>query len=124
VPALQAAVFDLTDMSDDQRIAFVRGCKDEVCVTYRFPVRPAVAAAALAVAAIALPTAAAACSDPTEEVVFISGGGIQDPAHVEFIENPGDAAIPKLPVVYEQKPAQPAADRKADTKDPSPEHKA
>jgi hypothetical protein len=42
-------------------------------VTYKFPVRPALAAAALAVAAIAMPQAAAAC-DVTE--VIVTAGGI------------------------------------------------
>jgi predicted Fe-S protein YdhL (DUF1289 family) len=96
--ACKRQVFDLSNMSDDQRVSFIRGCKDEVCVSYR--IRPAIAAAAIAAAIVAVPTAAAACSDATqEETVFV--GGIKDPAHVTFVENPGDKAIPELPVVYE-----------------------
>ncbi len=83
-------------MSDDERLTFVRGCKDEVCVTYRFPVRPLIAAAAAVAARAAVPPAAAACGDATVESVVVSGGGIHDPAHVEFVENPGDTAILEL----------------------------
>jgi predicted Fe-S protein YdhL (DUF1289 family) len=93
-------VLDLTAMTDDERVVFMRGCKDEVCVTYRFPVRPVIAAAAIAAAMAVVPTVAAACSDATVETVVVTGG-IKDPAHVEFTQNPGDAAIPELPVVYE-----------------------
>jgi predicted Fe-S protein YdhL (DUF1289 family) len=106
--ACKRQVFDLSGMSDDQRVAFIRGCKDEVCVSYKFPVRPAIAAAAIAAAVIAVPTAAAACSDETE-VMTVIVGGIKDPAHVKFVENPGDKAIPELPIVYE--PAAHAQDK-------------
>ncbi|HEV2866777.1 MAG TPA: hypothetical protein VGX37_09690, partial [Allosphingosinicella sp.] len=51
-------VFDLTDMADGDRVAFLSGCRDEVCVSYRL--RPALAAAALAASMVALPAAAAA----------------------------------------------------------------
>jgi predicted Fe-S protein YdhL (DUF1289 family) len=91
-------VFDLTHMSDGERVAFMKGCSGEVCVTYKFPVRPALAAAALAVAAIAMPQAAAAC-DVTE--VVVTGGGIKDPANVQYVQTPVDTTIPELPVVYE-----------------------
>ena len=51
----QRQVFDLSAMGEDDRIAFLRGCGEEICVSYRLPVRPAIAAAALAAAAFALP---------------------------------------------------------------------
>ena len=51
-------VIDLTAWSDEERIAFAAGQKEEVCISYRVPLRPALAAAALAAAA--LPTMAAA----------------------------------------------------------------
>jgi predicted Fe-S protein YdhL (DUF1289 family) len=89
-------VFDLTAMSDGQRVAFMKSCSGEVCVSYRLPV--AVAAAALA---LAIPTAAAA----QVEVVVISGGGIKDLSRVEYIHVPDDKAVPPLPVVYDDKPA-------------------
>jgi predicted Fe-S protein YdhL (DUF1289 family) len=95
-------VFDLTDMSDGERVAFMKGCSGEVCVSYKFSVRPAIAAAALAVAAFALPAAAAAC-DATEDVLIVTGGGIRDTANVQFVENPADNAVPELPVVYDDK---------------------
>jgi hypothetical protein len=91
-------VFDLSGMSDGERIAFMKGCAGEVCVTYRL--RPALAAAAFAVAAIAMPTAAAACSDSTEVVVIVTGG-IKDPANVQYVKDTSSDAAPELPVVYE-----------------------
>jgi hypothetical protein len=119
-------VIDLTDMSDGERVAFLAGCAEEVCVSYRFPVRPALAAAALAAA---LPTAAAAQQVPAAPVaevpapeaaaqgaaaqeampeeIWVEVGGIKDPANAEFVENPADASLPTIPVVYED--AQPAA---------------
>jgi hypothetical protein len=95
-------VFDLTHMSDDQRVAFMKSCTGEVCVTYKFPVRH-VFAAAVAAAAIAVPMAAAAC-DASEEVV-VTTGGIKDPASVQYVQNPVDRSIPELPVVYERQGA-------------------
>ena len=91
-------VFDLSGMSDGERVAFMKGCAGEVCVSYRL--RPALAAAAFAVAAIALPTAAAACSDATEvETVIV--GGIKDPANVQYVKDNSSDAVPEIPVVYE-----------------------
>jgi hypothetical protein len=105
-------VFDLTHMDDAGRVAFMKGCTSEVCVTYKFPVRPVLAAAVVAVA-ITAPMAAAACEATSEEVVVV--GGIKDPANVSYVQNPGDKAIPELPVVYEtaggkQAPATPSKD--------------
>jgi hypothetical protein len=99
-------VFDLTDMSDGDRVAFIKGCSGEVCVSYRIPVM----AAAVAAIAIAAPMAAAACEATNAEMVIV--GGIKDPAHTQFVENAGDKAIPALPVVYE-KTAKPQADTAA-----------
>lgn len=95
-------VFDLTAMSDGERVSFLAGCKEEVCVSYRFPLR--LAAAAIAVAAVAMPTAAAACSDETE-VTTVIVGGIKDPANVQYVQAPVDKNVPELPVVYEGKDA-------------------
>ena len=94
-------VFDLTHMTDGDRIAFMRGCKEEVCVSYKF--RPAAAlAAAAAVATLAVPAAAAA-QDECEEVyeLVVTGGGIKDLANVEYFDDAADAAAPELPVVYD-----------------------
>jgi predicted Fe-S protein YdhL (DUF1289 family) len=96
-------VFDLSAMSDAGRVAFLKGCAGEVCVTYRMPMRTALAAAALAAAVVAVPTAAAACSNPTEvEDVFVTGG-IKDPANVQYVKDTSDKNMPEVPVVYELK---------------------
>jgi predicted Fe-S protein YdhL (DUF1289 family) len=96
-------VFDLTAMSDGERVAFMQGCTEEVCVSYRFPVRPALAAAVIAAASVVMPTAAAACADATETVIMM--GGIKDPANVQYVKDTADGAVPVLPVVYESAPA-------------------
>jgi predicted Fe-S protein YdhL (DUF1289 family) len=98
-------VFDLTGMSDDQRVAFMKGCSGEVCVSYRLPVRPALVAAALAVAAIVAPTAAAACSDATDIETVETVGAIKDPANVQYVKDTSGVAAPVLPVVYEGGPS-------------------
>ncbi len=103
-------VFDLTDMDDDGRVAFMAGCTDEVCVSYRIPFRPAIAAAVMAVSTMA-PMAAAA-EEPTFDIVV---GGIRNPGQAEFVQVPADRKLPALPVVYEDadKAAPPAAARPA-----------
>jgi hypothetical protein len=105
-------VFDLSAMSDGDRVAFMKGCAGEVCVSYRLLLRPALAAAAIAAAAIAVPTAAAACSDATEVVVFM--GGINDPANVQYVKDTSSDAAPVLPVVYEGGQAPQAGQSAAD----------
>lgn len=40
-------VHDITDWTDAERAALLRGCEGEVCVSYRVPVTSALAAAAL-----------------------------------------------------------------------------
>lgn len=109
-------VFDLSAWSDGERVAFLQSCETEVCVSYRLPLRPVMAAAALAAAT--MPLAAAAQDAPpaaaTEAAVSIEPsyetdiivGGIKDPKNVAFVEDAADAAIPELPVIYEQ--AEPA----------------
>jgi predicted Fe-S protein YdhL (DUF1289 family) len=88
-------VIDISAWSDDERVAFLKGCSEKVCVSYKF--RPAIAAAAIAAAAIAVPAAAAAC----EPVDFVFVGGITDPANVEYVRDSADSATPELPVLYE-----------------------
>lgn len=90
-------VFDLTAMSDGERVAFMKGCSGEVCVSYRMP---AIAAMALAAAAVALPTAAAAAD---QEIVIVTGG-IHDPQNARYVQVPDGKPAPALPVVYEPKP--------------------
>ena len=90
-------VFDLTEMRDEDRVAFMAGCTaDEVCVSYRIPLRPALAAAAMAVSVLA-PMAAAA----QEQEMDIIVGGVRAPAHATFVPIAVNHAAPALPVVYE-----------------------
>jgi predicted Fe-S protein YdhL (DUF1289 family) len=115
-------VFDLSFMTDGERLSFFRGCAEEVCVSYRIPARPALAAAALAASLMVMPTAAAAqdsapvgaeaaveetyldTGDPDGESILLIAGGIKDPSKVEFVEDPSDADMAELPVVYEEEP--------------------
>ncbi|MCW3846117.1 hypothetical protein OF829_02630 [Sphingomonas sp. LB-2] len=107
-------VVDLTAWSDGERAAFLASCETEVCVSYRLPIRPALAAAALAAAVAALPAAAQdAPATETPGVQLVSGdvpvdedteiwmGGIKDPKNTALTEDPADATLPEMPVVYE-----------------------
>jgi len=101
-------VFDLTALDDDARIAFMNGCKEEVCVSYSLPLRTALAAAVV-LAASAAPMAAAAgeVAEVDIEYVVVVGGGIKDPSKVEYFDDGSDAALAALPVVYEEAAAPP-----------------
>jgi predicted Fe-S protein YdhL (DUF1289 family) len=120
-------VVDLTAWSDEQRVSFLASCETEVCVSYRVPLKPALAAAAMAAAVMALPAAAqdatpapgsqaeaqASGIDDTSYVDIIVGG-IKDPKNTEFVEDAADATMPALPVVYESaEPAKAAVAPKA-----------
>lgn len=108
-------VFDLSAMGEDDRIAFLQGCSEEICVSYRLPMRPAIAAAALAAAAIAMPAAAqdAPAPAPVAQAAQDYGppegdfeiGGIKDPANTAMVAHPDDPVLPDVPVVYEDEPA-------------------
>lgn len=115
-------VFDLSHMSSDEKRAFLSGCTEEVCISYRFS--PAIAAAALAAAMPAAAAAqdlgpavpdAAAIAASTAEIAAMEGdmrivvGGIKDPRNVEYVANPADQSVPELPVVYDDPPARRAA---------------
>jgi hypothetical protein len=124
-------VFDLTHMGDAERVAFLAGCAEEVCVSYRL--RPALAAAALAAASVpaaaaaqdlgpAVPDAAAIAVNAEfagvpEEFVIV--GGIKDPRHVQYVDHAQDRSVPELPVVYEDRPAQARAPASAPEKAPA-----
>jgi predicted Fe-S protein YdhL (DUF1289 family) len=107
-------VIDIGAWSNDERVAFLAGCETEVCVSYTLPLRPALAAAALAVAAI--PAAAfaqeqvpaAAIEDPGMELE-VTVGGITDPRNVEFVAAEDLANLPDVPVAYEDEAPAPAA---------------
>jgi hypothetical protein len=149
-------VIDLTAWSDEERIAFAAGQKEAVCISYRVPLRPALAAAALAAAALpnmaaaqdaAAPTTAEAPADEPEpqyivgtfgparapegpavtvfeadqepesyEIVGLMSpiGAVKDPANTSLVTAEELAAIPEVPVAYEDEPAaDPPADPKA-----------
>lgn len=89
-------VFDLTAMSDGERVAFLAGCEEEVCVSYSLPIRQGIRAAAVA-AALAIPAAAAA-----QEEMMIVVGGITAPNKVTMVQVPEDVTVPELPVLYEE----------------------
>lgn len=104
-------VFDLSGWSDGERVAFLKGCETEVCVRYTLPLRPALAAAALAAAVVGLPAAAQdvaptpiEVATPDEDYDMIIVGGIKDPKAVAMVEDPADASLPDLPVVYDDAP--------------------
>lgn len=95
--ACKRQVFDITDWSDAERVAFLKSCSEKVCVSYR--INPALAAAAFAAAAMVVPTAAAA-QGSVVEFVIVTGGAV-DPSNVEYIQDDADADTTTLPVVYE-----------------------
>ena len=104
-------VVDLSAMIEDERRAFLARCSGEVCVSYKY--RPAIAAAAIAAAAIAVPSAAAAQTAGTTDAasfddIVIIMGGIKDPSNTELEENPDDAPLPELPIVYEDGLSEPS----------------
>lgn len=107
----QRQVHDLSAMSGAERDAFFKTCQGEVCVMYRIPLRPILAAAAAA-AALAIPlsfaTSAAAQDNDASDVVIV--GAITDPSQVQHVDAPA-AAAPELPVVYETAPAAEAANQ-------------
>jgi predicted Fe-S protein YdhL (DUF1289 family) len=110
--ACKRNVFDLTAMSDGERLAFLAGCEEEVCVSYRIP-RAAFAAAALAAAAASSPAMGQEVAAPETEVAIDSAsvpydetqdifvGGIKDPRSVEMVQVDTDTSVPELPVVYD-----------------------
>jgi hypothetical protein len=109
-------VFDLSELRDEERLVFLKGCKEEVCVSYRLPVRTA-AAAAMMVAAVAAPMAAAAedaSAAVAVEVYDLVVGGINDPANAEYVQVSDDVEVPDLPVVYEGAQSTAAAPANAD----------
>ncbi len=116
------SVIDLNAMGTTDRKLFLSSCDGEVCVSYSL--KPAIAAAALAVAAMALPGAAAAQAvdpapvaaqqvaqpDPAaiavdDEDMLIVVGGIRDPKNAKLVDNPLDDLLPPLPIVVEDDPA-------------------
>lgn len=106
----QRQVFDLSAMDDDGRRTFLAGCdEEETCVSYRLPMRAAIAAAALAAVSPAMAQDQPAAAPDAEatyaydeadmgQVIIV--GGIK-PARAEMIAVAEDASVPELPIVYE-----------------------
>lgn len=102
-------VVDLNPLSDTERVALISGCKDKICVSYNL--RPAVAAA-LTVAVIGVPMAAAAQDIEIEQDTIIVGA-ILEPEGVDYFSDAMDALLVDVPVVYEDEAAEPAPDEDA-----------
>jgi hypothetical protein len=107
-------VHDITDLSSAARQALVAGCSDEICVSYRLPVKSALAAMALG-ASMATPAHAQVdellatnLAEPEsgeycyEEIIV---GGLKKPAEVEWLTADLETDLPEMPVVYDDEPA-------------------
>jgi hypothetical protein len=110
-------VIDLTAMDDEGRKAFLDACDTEVCISYRVGAKSALAA--MAMSAVAVPTAAAAqdtadAADDTsagieeyfdEETMWIIVGGMKKPGDAEWIKDTPkrdhQAGTSALPVEYD-----------------------
>ena len=110
-------VIDLTAMDDEGRKAFLDACDTEVCISYRVGAKSALAA--MAMSAVAVPTAAAAqdtadAADDTsagieehfdDETMWIIVGGMKKPGDAEWIKDTPkrdhQAGTSALPVEYE-----------------------
>jgi hypothetical protein len=103
-------VIDLMDMEDAERLAFLSACSGEICVSYKLPLKRAMAAAALAAATIPFAVAAqeapvtAEAAPADEAYMDIIVGGIKDLSKVTYVESAADLAMPELPVEYEEPP--------------------
>jgi hypothetical protein len=109
-------VHDLTDMAEDFKRALFDSCTEDLCVTYRIDMRPALAAVAVG-AGVMAPTALAAkdnagtiapyaAEDSGERVVVVGGGTRRSASDWQSDEDIRQAHnLQTLPVVYEDKPA-------------------
>ena len=126
-------VIDITDMDDAGRKAFLAACEGEVCISYKVGAKSALAA--MAMSAVALPTAAAAqdtedaVSDATAaqdaaaaeieeyfEPIYIIVGGMKKPGEAEWIKDEPKAEAgeqaSELPVEYDDEaPAEKSASK-------------
>lgn len=93
-------VTNLDSLDASARVAFLKSRESEVCVSYIFPLRPAIAAALTAAVALGAPMAAAAQDTEVEEQVIIVGA-IHDPRNAEMVADPRDEAVAEIAVVYE-----------------------
>ncbi|MBO9713149.1 hypothetical protein [Sphingomonas sp.] len=109
----QRQVHDLTDMTRAERAAFIASCagKGRVCVRYTLPVRPAMAAAALAASAAVVVGAESILVDPppvhAEAPVFLGEMQVPDPPVLAgIIAPPADAHFEKKPHRARHRPAR------------------
>jgi predicted Fe-S protein YdhL (DUF1289 family) len=126
-------VFDLNHMDDKQRVAFLKSCSGEVCVSYSLPVKRAAKAAAFAAAAVMAPTTLAAqdappaAQEPTAEEqaayeadmeydVFV--GGIKPADALVEMDAADDAKLAELPIVYEEE-TETVSEKKEETAKPT-----
>ena len=109
-------VHDITDLSVTARRALVAGCSGgERCVSYRVPVKSALAAMALSasmatpafaqvdevLATEAEPTSGEYCFEDNQIIV----GGLKKPGEVEWLTADLDNSLPDMPIVYDDEPA-------------------
>jgi hypothetical protein len=112
-------VHSLDGMSDAERVAFVRGAKGPLCVSYRTMGRGAAlglgaalalsaptshaqdthAATGIQVEALPAVQQTALVDLSGEKLESITLGGVSDPATVEFVD--ASDALPELPLVHE-----------------------
>jgi hypothetical protein len=115
-------VVDITDMTDEARKSFLDACDTEVCISYRVGAKSALAA--MAMSAVAVPTAAAAQDseepatttedgaaaeieeyfyDPSMVIVV---GGMKKPGEAEWLKDAPkrehQAGTSALPVEYDE----------------------
>jgi hypothetical protein len=114
-------VVDLGGWSDEERMAFLAGCTEEVCVSYKLPLRT-LAAAALTAGMAMMPASAAAQDavvapvepgiEASQETMVLTIGAIRDVRAVEYVETAQAGSRPELPVIYEEEtpPPVPAQD--------------
>ncbi len=134
-------VHDISDLSSAARQALVADCADELCVSYRVPVKSALAAMALG-ASMATPAFAqidevlAVEGEPASgeyclEDQYIIVGGLKNPGAVEWLTADLDTSLPDMPVVYDDETDAPPptrasqastapSDRTKDERDPPP----
>ncbi|WP_077146011.1 hypothetical protein [Sphingopyxis sp. KK2] len=134
-------VHDISDLSSAARQALVADCADELCVSYKVPVKSALAAMALG-ASMATPAFAqidevlAVEGEPASgeyclEDQYIIVGGLKNPGAVEWLTADLDTSLPDMPVVYDDdadtapravpaapSPAADSSDRTQDERDP------
>lgn len=118
------AVYDLTGMDDEGRAAFMAGCAEDVCISYRLP-KAAAAIAAAAMAGVPFAAVAGEPAPPPEapadvgEIVGVMSFDPPEPAirtitfpDSMFTYHPPTFPLPKR-MAWPQKPPEPKKDEPA-----------